>query len=109
MFLDIHLYLRYSFDMHIITRKRLLEFGEKYQEAKLPLDRWYRIVKRTDFGSFSDLRKTFPSADQIGKLTVLDIGGNKFRLITFIVYSKKRIYIRDILTHKEYNKSKWKE
>ena len=95
--------------MHIITRKRLLEFGEKYGEAKLPIDRWYRIVKRTDFGSFSDLRETFPSADQIGKLTAFNIGGNKFRLITFIVYSKKRIYIRDILTHKEYNKSKWKE
>ena len=95
--------------MHIITRKRLLEFSEKYGEAKLPLDRWYRIVKRTDFGSFSDLRKTFPSADQIGKLTTFNIDGNKFRLITFIVYSKKRIYIRDILTHKEYNKSKWKE
>ncbi len=95
--------------MHIITRKRLLEFSEKCQESELPLDRWYRIVKRTDFESFSDLRKTFPSADQVGRLTVFNIGGNKLRLITFIVYSKKRIYIRDIFTHKNYNKGKWRE
>ena len=95
--------------MHIITRKRLLEFGEKYPEAERPLDQWYRIVKHTNFESFSDLRKTFPNADYVGRLTVFNIGGNKFRLITFIVYAKKRIYIRDILTHQEYDKGKWKE
>ena len=95
--------------MHIITRKRLLEFGEKHPEAERPLDRWYRIVKHTNFESFSDLRKTFPNADQVGRLTVFNIGGNKFRLITFIVYAKKRIYIRYILTHQEYDKGKWKE
>lgn len=95
--------------MHIITRKRLLEFSEEHPEADQPLDRWYRIVKRMNFESFSDLRKTFPSADQVGRLTVFNIGGNKFRLITFIVYARRRIYIRDILTHKEYDKGKWKE
>lgn len=94
--------------MHVITRKRLLSFT-KYSDAKEPLDRWYRIVKRTNFESFSDLEKTFPSADQVGRLTVFDIGGNKYRLIAFMVYDKNRIYIRDILTHKEYNKGKWKE
>lgn len=95
--------------MHIITRKRLLEFSEKHPEAEQPLDRWYRISKRTNFESFADLRKTFPSADGVGRLTVFNIGGNKFRLITYIVYDKKRIYIRDILTHEEYDKGEWKE
>ena len=95
--------------MHVITRKRLLDFSEKHSEAEQPLDRWYRIVKRTNFESFPDLRRTFPSADRVGRLTVFNIGGNKFRLITFIVYAKKRIYIRDILTHEEYSKGKWKE
>jgi mRNA interferase HigB len=51
----------------------------------------------------------FPHADQVDRLTVFNIGGNKYRLITYIVYEKKRIYIRDILTHKEYDKGKWKE
>ncbi len=95
--------------MHIITRKRLLEFSEKHPEAEQSLDRWYRIAKRTNFESFADLRKTFPSADGVGRLTVFNIGGNKFRLITYILYDKKRIYIRDILTHKEYDKGEWKE
>lgn len=94
--------------MHIITRRRLLEFGKKHTDAEEPIDRWYRIVKRTNFESFPDLRKTFPSADQVGGLTVFNIGGNKYRLITLNVYAKKRIYIREILTHKEYKKGNWK-
>ena len=95
--------------MHIITRKRILEFSRTHPEAERPLDRWYRIAKRTNFESFPDLRRTFRSADQVGKLTVFNIGGNRFRLVTYIVYAKKRIYIRDILTHKDYDQGRWKE
>jgi mRNA interferase HigB len=98
-----------KFLMHIITRRRLLEFSQKYPNAKKPLDLRYRIVKHNNFNSFSDLQKIFPSADQVGRLTVFNIGGNKFRLITFIIYAKKKVYIRDILTHKIYDKGKWKE
>lgn len=95
--------------MHIISRKKILDFALKYPESFEPLDRWYRIVKSSNYSSFSELRLTFPSADQVGRLTVFDIGGNKFRLVAFIVYPAKRIYIREIMTHKEYDKGKWKE
>jgi len=95
--------------MHIITRKRLLEFAEKHPDSSDPLDRWYRTVKHTDFDTFSELRNVFPSADLVERLTIFNIGGNKYRLITYIVYKKKRIYIRNILTHGQYEKGKWKE
>lgn len=94
--------------MHIITRKRLLEFSRKHPDSEEPLDRWYRIVKQSNYNSYAELRKTFPKSDQVGKFTVFDIGGNKYRLIAYIVYSAKRIYIRHILTHPEYDKGKWK-
>lgn len=95
--------------MHIITRKRLLEFGEKHPPTISALDHWYRTAKHNDFASFSELQETFSGVDQVGRLVVFDIGGNKARLIAYVVYRKKRIYIRHILTHKEYDKGKWKE
>jgi mRNA interferase HigB len=95
--------------MRVITRKRLIEFAEKHQQAGSALDHWYRIVKRTDFASFAELRKVFPSADNVGRLTVFNIGGNKARLIAAIHYKRKIIYIRHVLTHKEYDKGTWKE
>ncbi len=95
--------------MHIITRKRLLEFAKKYPDCSTALESWYRIVKRTEFNSFNELRTTFPSADNVGSLTVFNIGGNKVRLIAAIHYNTHRIYIRHVLTHKEYDRGTWRE
>ena len=94
--------------MHIITRKRLLEFSKKYPECSSALESWYRILNNTDFRTFNDLRLTFPRADKVDKYTVFNIGGNKARLIAAIHYNTKKIYIRHVLTHKEYDKNKWK-
>ncbi len=95
--------------MHIITRKRLNEFADKHAETRASLAKWYQQVKKTDFASFAELRTIFPSADQVGKLTVFNIGGDKARLVTAIHYNRKKIYIRAVLTHEEYNLGKWKE
>ena len=69
---------------------------------------WYKIERNTDFSSFDDLRKTFSSADRVHNLTVFDIGGNKYRLIAAIHYNRTKVYIRSVMTHKEYDKDKWK-
>ena len=95
--------------MHVITRKRLNEFAEQYPEAKTALARWYSLAKHNDFSTFAELRAKFPSADQVGKLTVFNIGGNRVRLIAAIHYNRKKIYIRAVLTHAEYDEGKWKE
>ena len=95
--------------MHIITRKRLNEFAKKYPETKSDLIHWYQLAKQSDFTSFSELRLIFPSADQVGKLTVFNIGGNKVRLVTAIHYNRKKIYVRAVLTHTEYDENRWRE
>ncbi|MDO9130020.1 MAG: type II toxin-antitoxin system HigB family toxin [Anaerolineales bacterium] len=95
--------------MHIITRKRLNDFAEKHPDAKSGLQHWYKVMKSSNFTSFVDLRTVFPSADQVGNMTVFNIGGNKTRLIAAIHYNRRRIYIRAVLTHNEYDRGKWKE
>jgi mRNA interferase HigB len=96
-------------NMHIITRKRLNEFAQKYPENKSALLQWYQLMKQGGFNSIAELRKVFPSAVKVGKLTVFNIGGNKIRLIAAIHYNRKKVYIRAVLLHSEYDKSKWKE
>lgn len=58
-------------------------------------------VKGREFGSFAELRETFPAADQVGKLTVFNIGGNKARLVAAVHYNRKKIYVRAVLSHDE--------
>ena len=95
--------------MHIITRKRLNDFADKYPDAKSGLQHWYKQLKSKDFKSFAELREAFSGADQVGKLTVFNIGGNKFRLIAALHYNRRKVYIRAVLTHQEYDEGKWKE
>lgn len=95
--------------MHIISRRKLNEFAELYPESRNALARWYQVFKRFDFNNFAEVRSQFGSADQAGKFTVFNIGGNKFRLITAIHYNRKKVYIRAVLTHVEYDLGNWKE
>ncbi len=95
--------------MHIITRKRLLDFAKKHPNTSTSLDVWYRIVKQNKIENFSKLKEMFSSVDKVNNLTVFNIGGNKIRLIVAIHYNTQCLYIRYVLTHKEYDKGKWKE
>jgi mRNA interferase HigB len=95
--------------MHVITRKRLNEFAASHPDTKTALQHWYKLMKSRTFQSFAELRIVLPSADQVGKLTVFNIGGNKARLIAAIHYNRQEVYIRAILTHHEYDRGKWKE
>ena len=95
--------------MHVITRKRLNEFAKLYPDTRNALAQWYKLIKQNEFSSFVELRELFPSADQVGKLTVFNIGGNKIRLIAAIHYNRKKVYIRAVLTHAEYDQERWKK
>jgi mRNA interferase HigB len=39
---------------------------------------------------------------------IFDFGGHKFRLVAEINFRKGVLFIRDIMTHKEYEKGAWK-
>lgn len=105
-----YLRMRYTLgSVHVITRKRLRDFAARHREAAEPLAIWHSIMTRTDFGSFAEIKRVFGSVDKVGKFTVFDIGGNKFRLIAAIHFNRKKVYIRHVLTQAEYDQDKWKE
>ena len=95
--------------MHIISRKALREFWATHPNAAPSLTRWYKIVQESEFSNFVELRQTFPSADLVGNLVVFNISGNNYRLITSIHFNRKKVYIRHVLTHAEYDRGDWKE
>jgi mRNA interferase HigB len=95
--------------MHIISRKALQQFWERYPNSKIPLSHWFSIMQNNDFSSFTELRYTFPTADKVGDLIVFNIGGNNYRLIASIHFDRSKVYIRHVLTHQKYDKGAWKE
>ncbi|MDR7016880.1 type II toxin-antitoxin system HigB family toxin [Acinetobacter sp. 3657] len=95
--------------MHILTKGRISEAIEKYPQAASALKSWYSIMKKSEPKDFADLKCLFPAVDKVGKYHVFDIGGNKIRLIAVVKFQGKKLYIRHVLSHKEYDKNQWKE
>jgi mRNA interferase HigB len=79
-----------------------------HPNAETPLSIWYKLVDKTNFEGFNDLRKTFNSVDMVDDYVVFDIGGNKYRLIAKINFNQQKVYVRHVLTHTEYDRGNWK-
>ena len=97
--------------MHVISESRLKEFWENYPDAKTSLRDWYKKARIAQWSNLAEVKAVFSSADIVGNFTVFNIRGNNYRLITFIDYEyrPKRIFIRYVLTHEEYDEDKWKK
>jgi mRNA interferase HigB len=99
--------------MRIIKDSRLREFAKQYSRASVSLNNWRRVTRRAIWQSFTDIKDTFSSADQITlpggyRVVVFNIGGSAFRLITAVHYNRGIVYIRKFLTHAQYSKEDWK-
>ncbi len=94
--------------MHIITKRRLKEFWRDDPVAKHPLDDWYRKLEKLSCENLPQLRETFPHADLFGSCVVFNAGGNKYRIVTWVNYRSHQVFIRHVLTHREYDRNKWK-
>lgn len=80
----------------------------RFPKAAEPLKRWANAVQASRWKNPSTLKADFVSADFVRDLTVFNVGGNKFRLIAFIHYLRQIVYIKQILTHDEYDEGQWK-
>ncbi|MBD2313554.1 type II toxin-antitoxin system HigB family toxin [Desertifilum sp. FACHB-1129] len=95
--------------MHIISISRLKEFWTVHPNSEPALRTWYKLTSLAQWQHLAEVRQNFNSADSVGNFTVFNIGGNHYRLITYIDYQYKKVFIRYVLTHKEYSEEKWKQ
>jgi mRNA interferase HigB len=98
--------------MRPISLKRVNSFIRAYPDSESSLRTWSKVVKNTRWSNFAHVKADFPKASIVGQCVVFNISGNKYRLVSRIVYSsgefKGRLYIKAILTHKEYDSGSWK-
>lgn len=91
--------------MRIFNKKTLLQFGRKYPDADQPLRTWYSEVAAASWGSPADIKDHYAHASLIGgKRVVFNIGGNKYRLVTEVDYTKQSVFLKFVGTHKQYDK-----
>jgi mRNA interferase HigB len=99
--------------MRVISKARLKEFCEarSYQDSEGPLRAWYTHVnsKTISWRAWGDVKSDFGNASIVGNCVVFNIGGNKFRLITRVLYASQKVFVLKVMTHAEYDRNKWKD
>ncbi len=95
--------------MHIITWRAPAMFMRKHPDSENALRAWRHLVERASWRNFAELRSDYAGADQVGKFTVFNIGGNKYRLVAAVHFNRRKVFVRHILTHKDYDRGHWKD
>lgn len=93
--------------MHIISRKPFNDAAKQYPRDADAIQRTYRVLRKGSFSSPETLKRVFPSLDNFkykDKWWVIDIGGNNLRLLAFIEFRDKRMYVKHIVNHADYDK-----
>jgi mRNA interferase HigB len=94
--------------VRIVSERKLREFAERFPNAKGALRSWATTVESSGWRNPAELKRTLGNADFVGDRTVFNVGGNKFRLITFVHYRRQIVFVKHVLTHAEYDDGGWK-
>ncbi len=91
--------------MQVLSKRTLREFWLKHPAARRPLEAWHKIVSKAGWSGPSAIKDAFGTTiDFVGDNRVIfDIGGNKFRLVAHVAYGFKRVLVKFVGTHKEYD------
>ncbi len=86
------------------TLKAFLKSDPAYADGREPVMAWYRQVRAADWATPADVKRDIRSASILkdGR-AVFDIAGNKYRIVVWINYPYRVVYIRFIGTHRQYD------
>ena len=73
------------------------------------LNAWCRTARHATWFTLIDVRRDFPGADQVGAVLIFNIRHNRYRLITRVEFTKKLLFVKALLSHKEYEREAWKK
>jgi len=100
--------------MRIVKPATLRQYAVRHRDARKPLKDWLMTAQVARWRSIEDVRKTYPHADAArvasgATVTIFNIKGHAYRLVTAIHYNTGIVFIRDFMTHAEYDRNAWKE
>ena len=98
--------------MWVISPKPIRAFVRKHPTADGPMKEWLSKAQNADWRSIADVHRDFPAADAVPMrsgetATIFNVGGNNFRIACSIVYPGHQVYVRRVMTHKEYDTNVW--
>lgn len=94
--------------MHLISARNLKIAVSQYPDLEENIKIICKNIQDANWSHLLELQQVYPTAEAVGNFTVINIKGNKYRLIISIDYEKQVVYFKYFLTHAEYNRDQWK-
>ncbi len=87
------------------TLKAFLDSEASHTDAREPVMAWYRQLRAADWATPADVKRDIRSASILkdGR-AVFNIAGNKYRIVVWINFPYRVVYIRFIGTHRRYDR-----
>ena len=95
--------------MNVISKQILLQKTAKHADALAAIQTWFEFARKAKWRSLEDIRKDYPATDMVGPLAIFNVKGNHYRLIVYVSFRHQRLYVKEFLTHAEYDKGAWKK
>jgi mRNA interferase HigB len=93
--------------VNVVSKPGLMKLIKKHPQAKAALLAWHKQTRSGKWNSLVDVRSNFPSADLVGHVLIFNVLHNELRLITTVYFRHRRIYVKALMTHKEYDRKEW--
>lgn len=91
--------------MRVIAKRTLREFWEKHRDCEQQLKSWFREAEQVEWDNPNEILAEYPNARIIeNNRAIINIKGNRYRLIIKINFKFGMVWIRFIGTHAEYDK-----
>lgn len=86
------------------TLKLFMESRPEYSDVREPALAWYQQVLKADWSSPAAVKRDIRNASILkdGRV-VFNIGGNKYRIVVWINYPYRIVYVRFIGSHRQYD------
>jgi mRNA interferase HigB len=94
--------------MHLISARNLKQAVADYPDLAENIRIICKNIQDANWSHLVDLQQVYPTAEGVGNFTIINVKGNKYRLILSIDYEKQVVYFKYFLTHAEYDRDQWK-
>ena len=94
--------------MHVISRRKLVEFWAQYADAEESLAVWFKVVESVEWTQWADVQQSYPKASYFRCCMIFNICGGNYRLVVRRSQNWKTCFVVGVMTHADYDRDLWK-
>src|SRR5260370_3291106 len=91
--------------MRVLARNVVVNFWGRHPEAKVPVERWHKLLKAAQWASTDEVQKAAPKAKVLNRERVrFEVAGGNYRLVAAFDFRRQIAFVKFIGTHAEYDR-----